>query len=273
MIFSSNALVLKRTNFSDNDVLLTLFTSRIGKVIVVANGARHPKNRLASAANPFIYGKFFFMTGSGLSKLNGVDIEKSYYGIREDIVKLAYGTWFLELADMVIVEGEPNIELFEGLKYCLARLEKINIEDNKNNIDNKSKNAKKIDILKMAYEWKLIDKVGLRPLLNECAKCGSKIDNTGYFSCEEGGAICESCAKQMLKYAQMNKYKISIYKMGSTIPKILDFIFSNSVDNIIKTDFHNAYINKLDGLICEYLKIHLGVNCFKSREFLKAINC
>ncbi len=270
MIFSSDALVLKRTALSDNDVLLTLFTQRIGKMTAIAQGAKHPKNRFAAGAHPFIYGKFFLMTGSGISKLNGIDIEKSFYGIREDIVKLAYGTWFLELADTVIVEGEPNIELFESLKLCLSRLEKMEI-DAENNNSNLSKNAQKIDILKMAYEWQLIDKIGLRPMIDQCTQCGSNVDGAGYFSSQEGGSICEVCAKQILDENDNTQHKIEVYKMGATIPKILHFIFNNSVDTMLETDIHSAYVNKLDTLAFEYLKIHIGVNNFKSRDFLKGL--
>ncbi len=266
MIFTSDAIVLKRTNFANNDILLTLFTSRVGKMNAVAQGARHPKNRFASVANPFVYGKFYLLTGSGMSKINGADINKSFYSIREDILKLAYGAWLLELTDMVIVEGEQNLELFMGLKLCLSILSDMDIHDN----------DEKIEILKMAYEWKLLSKIGLKPLLDKCAQCSVKVDGDGYFSCEEGGMLCQDCYREIISQMDLENKKskkpINVYKVGDTIPKILEFLFAKNVHEILDTSIHLTYVKKIDTLFIEYLKCHLGVNKFNSRAFLKSIS-
>ncbi len=263
MIFTSDAIVLKRTALANNDILLTLFTLRTGKMMAVAQGARHPKNRLASASNPFVYGKFFLLTGSGMSKINGVDIEKSFYSIRENIVKLAYGAWFLELTDLVIVEGEQNIDLFMELKLCLSRLADMDVNTS----------TKDVEVLKMAYEWTLLSKIGLAPLISNCTICSEDIVTSRYFSCESGGMICEACSNQIEQENSIRKQKkqseIKVYKMGDTIPKILEFLLTKSVDEILNQSFHETYVKKLDTLAYEYLKYHLGVKQFKSRAFLK----
>lgn len=246
MLFSSEALVLKRTPLTNNDMLLTLFTKKAGKLSAVANGARHPKNRLSSGAHPFVYGQFFLSTGRSLPKVNNIDIEQSFYAIREDIVKLAYGAWFLELAEISIMEGQANHVLFELLKTCL----KIMIEK-----------KDQFDVLKMAYEWKLIKSIGLQPMLDQCALCGKDNEKSWYFSTVEGGVVCSDCAKTQK----------GIYKVGTTLPRIMSYLFEESMETIQKTKFHGDYVGKMEVLSNHYLRHHLDKGSFKSLSFLNGI--
>ncbi len=246
MFFTSEAIVLKRTKLSDNDMILTLFTKKAGKIQAIASGARHPKSRFASGAHPFVFGRYNLSTGSGMAKVTSIDVHESFYHLREDLGRLAYGSWFLELTDSVTAEGVTNHRLFYELLEAIHVL--LTEEVNPNQI-------------KVAFELKVMDTIGLRPMLSECVECGATGERKWQFSVQEGGLVCEQCATR----------HSSLYKLGKTLPKIMQYFLVKDMRIISKTKIHDSYIKKLDIILNAYLKHHLERHQFKSLEFLKSI--
>ncbi len=246
MFFTSDAIVLKRTKLSDNDMILTLFTKKAGKIQAVASGARHPKSRFASGAHPFVFGRYNLSTGSGMAKLTSIDVHESFYHLREDLDKLAYGSWFLELADTVTAEGVTNHRLFNDLLETIQVLLSEGINP---------------DQLKVAYELKVLDSAGLRPMITHCTQCGVNAEQKWSFSVEEGGLVCETCTQHLG----------NLYKLGKTLPKIMQYFIIKDMRIISKTKIHDSYIKKLDIILNAYLKHHLDKHKFKSLEFLNTI--
>jgi len=246
MFFTSEAIVLKRTKLSDNDMILTLFTKKAGKMDAIANGARHPKSRFASGAHPFVLGRYNLSTGGSMAKVTSIDVHESFYHLREDLNRLAYGSWFLELADVVVVEGVTNHQLF----YDLVESIHVLLDENVNP-----------DQIKVAYEMKLIDSAGMRPILNECINCGARGDRKWQFSVADGGVVCENCTGDFE----------SLFRMGKTLPKIMMYFLIKDMRIISKTKIHDSYIKKLDIILNAYLRHHLEKNSFKSLDFLNTI--
>ena len=246
MFFTSEAIVLKRTKLSDNDMILTLFTKKAGKMDAIANGARHPKSRFASGAHPFVLGRYNLSTGGSMAKVTSIDVHESFYHLREDLNKLAYGSWFLELADFVVVEGVTNHQLF----YDLVESIHVLLDENVNP-----------DQIKVAYEMKLIDSAGMRPILNECINCGARGDQRWQFSVPDGGLVCENCTGDF----------DNLFRMGKTLPKIMMYFLIKDMRIISKTKIHDSYIKRLDIILNAYLRHHLDKNSFKSLDFLNTI--
>ncbi len=246
MFFSTEAIVLKRTKLSDNDMILTLFTKKAGKINAIASGARHPKSRFAAGAHPFVVGRYNVSSGNSLSKVTSIDVHESFYHIREDLDKLAYGAWFLELADLAVAESMLNNKLFIDLIETIHVLLDDEINPNQ---------------LKVAYELKLLDSIGFRPVLNECINCGATGDRKWQFSVSDGGLVCENCTGDFE----------TLYRMGKTLPKIMMYFLIKDMKIISKTKIHDSYIKKLDIILNAYLRHHLDRNNFKSLDFLNSI--
>lgn len=246
MFFSSDALVLKRTKVSDNDMILTLFTKKAGKMQAIANGARHPKSRFASGAHPFVFGRYNLSTGSNMAKVTSIEVYDSFYHLREDLNRLAYGSWLLELADGITVEGVTNHKLFVALLESIELLIKPEVNP---------------DQIKVAYELKAIDSIGIRPELHSCVSCGVTGDRKWKFSVPEGGLVCEKCAAGY----------DSLFIIGKTLPKIMQYFLLKDMRIIAKTKIHDSYIEKLDIILNAYLHHHLERHHFKSLEFLNSI--
>jgi len=227
-------------------MILTLFTKKAGKLDAIASGARHPKSRFASGAHPFVLGRYNVSTGNNLAKISSIDVHESFYHIREDLDKLAYGAWFLELADIVTIEGVANYKLFYDLIETIHVLLSEHADP---------------DIIKVAYELKLLDSVGFRPMLSECINCGATGDQKWKFSVSDGGVVCEKCTGEFE----------TLYRMGKTLPKIMMYFLMKDMRIISKTKIHDSYIKKLDIILNAYLRYHLDRSNFKSLEFLNSM--
>src|SRR5690554_1929461 len=111
-LYRTDGIVLRTRPLGEADKILTLLTRDRGKIEVVARGARRPRNRLAAAAQPFSYLKVLIFAGKGLDQLSQAEIIKSFGPIRENLVKMAYASFWSEFLDLLLPLEEENSELF-----------------------------------------------------------------------------------------------------------------------------------------------------------------
>ncbi len=115
----------------------------------------------------------------------------AYQALREDLVLTSQAAYVLELLDRFTYEDEmENSAIFRLLTDTLSRL------------------ASKADpwLVIRYYEMRLLDHLGFRPQLFECANCGREIrPEDQYFSFSAGGAICPRCGQGL-----PNVHKISV---------------------------------------------------------------
>lgn len=243
MYFTTSAVVMKRTKLSDSDLILTLFTKKAGKMTVVSKGARNAKSKLSASSHPFVFGDFSITTSDSWNHLQSVDISDSFYHLRDDLTKLGYASYLLELTSHVVHEGQINNRLFDLLVEALNLL-------NKNNENYK--------LIKLAYEYKLMSILGYRMQMKSCVSCGKSQINKYFISPFEGGVICEDCYE---------KTRGTIY-VGKTLPKLIDYIIEKDIRIVFKTQINDKYLNGLDKIIRPYISHHLEKSNFKTLEFL-----
>jgi len=248
MYFKTDAVVLKKTKLSDSDLILTLFTRKSGKMTVVSKGARSSKSKLSAASHPFVFGEYNITTSDKWNYLNSVDINDSFYHLREDLTKLSYASYLLELTNHSVRENASNIRLFELLVELLNLM---------------NRGDENYALLKIAYEYKLMDILGYRLNMKECVSCGKSSDiKKFYISPTEGGLICGECH---------TKVKNAFY-VGKTLPKLLEYLVEKDIRTIYKTKINDDYIKRLDQIVRPYIFHFLEKKTFKSLEFLDTIN-
>ena len=94
-------IVLKHAPVGDYDWSVTIFTSDKGKITAFARSARKPGNKLSGCVEPFCFGTFKLFVGRNSYTIIEADIENYFEGFRGDLEGACYGTFFLELADMI----------------------------------------------------------------------------------------------------------------------------------------------------------------------------
>jgi len=179
--FRVDAVVLRHSDFGEADRLLTLYTRQLGKMRVIAKGARKIASRKAGHIEPFTHVKMQLSKGRDMFILTQADTVDAYLPLREDLILTSQASYVMELLDRFTYEDETgNPSTFRLLTETLSRLA--------------SKSAPWLVI--RYYEMRLLDHVGFRPQLFECANCGREIKaEDQFFSFRAGGVICPRCGQ------------------------------------------------------------------------------
>jgi DNA repair protein RecO (recombination protein O) len=176
--YQERALVLGTVDYGEADRIVTLFTEGRGKLSAFAAGARKSKRRFAGALEPFTLLRAQLVETRGSTvRLDSVDIERGFFGIRDDLGRIARAMYLVELCRELIREKEPQPELFQSAVGYLALLE--------------TRAAGPTSLI--AFELSALSIAGLRPRFDACAICGGAPVGELVFDPDHGGVVCEAC--------------------------------------------------------------------------------
>src|SRR5512141_1003694 len=177
--FRAEAVGLRHSDWGEADRLLVLYTREQGKVRAIAKGARKLTSRKAGHLEPFTHVKLQLAKGRDLLIVTQAETIDAFSALREDLTRTGYASYVIELLDRFTPEGEAGVpSLFRLLTETLSRL------------------ASEADpwLAVRYYEMRLLDFLGFRPQLVQCANCGREIlPEDQFFSFGAGGAICPRC--------------------------------------------------------------------------------
>ena len=189
--FRVSAVVLRHKDWGEADQLLTIYARELGKVRAVAKGARKVTSRKAGHLQPFTHVTLQLARGRDLLIVTQAETVNAFLAIGADLMKTGYASYVIELLDRFTYDddgGHPST--FKLLIETLDRLEK----------------ESDAWVAVRYYEMRLLDYVGFRPQLFECANCGREIlPEDQFFSFSAGGVICPRCGQGL-----PNPVKISV---------------------------------------------------------------
>jgi DNA repair protein RecO (recombination protein O) len=176
--FRVEAVVLRHSDWGEADRLVGLFTRELGKIRAIAKGVRKLRSRKAGHLEPFTRASLLLARGRDMFIITQAETIQAYTPLREDLLLVGYASYVVELLDRFTYEEGENQSLFRLLVDTLGRL---TTESNP-------------ALAVRYYEIRLLDLLGFRPQLINCARCGREIKaEDQYFSAEEGGILCPSC--------------------------------------------------------------------------------
>jgi DNA repair protein RecO (recombination protein O) len=178
----TDAVVLHRTDFGESDLLVTLYTSDLGKIKGIAKGAKRSKRRFVNNLQPFSYIRILFAEGrGGLIRVDEADMIQPFFRISEDISKILYGSYFLEMVREMTGEKEANPPLFALVVTFLTLLNDSPPREEYSRV----------------FELRLLDLLGYRLRVEECSICNQQLPAAegegAWFSFRHGGAVCREC--------------------------------------------------------------------------------
>lgn len=204
--FRASAVVLRHVDWGEADQLLTLYTREQGMVRAIAKGARKITSRKGGHLQPFTHITVQLAKGRDLLIVTQVETINAFLPLHDDLVKTGHAAYAVELLLRFSYEDEgANPAIFRLLVETLGRIE----------VENDAWLAVRY------YEMRLLDAVGFRPQLFECANCGREIlAEDQFFSLTAGGVICPRCggglpnlpkisleALKYLRHFQRSSYK------------------------------------------------------------------
>ena len=172
------AVVLRHQDWGEADRLLWLFTLEQGKIRAVAKGVRKARSRKAGHLEPFTRVSLLLADGRDLSIITQAEAQQTFSNLRDDLERIAHAAYVVELLDRFTYEEGENTALFRLLVETLGRLDSTD----------------DLPFVVHYYEMRLLDQVGFRPRLFECAACGETIQpRDQFFSAAQGGVLCPRC--------------------------------------------------------------------------------
>ena len=121
-VFSSPAILLRRLDYGDFDVIITFFTLKKGKLSLIAKSAKKSTKRFAGILELFSVLEIVAGTGrnKGLSVLQEAVLKQPFSAIRADFRKTAYASYWAELIYNWIEENFKQVALFHLFEHVLA---------------------------------------------------------------------------------------------------------------------------------------------------------
>jgi DNA repair protein RecO (recombination protein O) len=244
-LYKTRAVVIKSMNLSEYDRLVTFMTEKHGKVRCVAKGARKAKNQFWGTLEPMslINLIYFGREHQSLFRLNHSDIIESFHTIRDDFDKLYTGVYFLDLIDVMVLEGHWDPKIFSLLYQVLAALNQ----------------QRELEPLLRLFEIRLLALSGYKPQLEHCVFC-RKIPEKDLipFSYAHNGILCDSCSK-------IGKFDIQ-FSIGTRnyIKKLLNV----EVKTCERLKFQKSKTEEIENLTHRLVLSHLGRE-LKSYPFIK----
>jgi DNA repair protein RecO (recombination protein O) len=179
--FRVEAIVIRHADWGEADRILTIFTREAGKIRAIVKGARKLRSRKAGHLEPFTRVKLQLAQSRDLPIVTQAESIEAYAPLHEDLIRLGYGSYVLELVDRFAYEdGHPASDLFKLTAETLFRI--VSEPD--------------AWIALRHFELRVLDFAGFRPQLFHCANCENAIEPVDqFFSFASGGVICPRCGQ------------------------------------------------------------------------------
>ena len=233
-------LVLSCSDVGEFDRRMTILTREQGRITAFAKGARRPNNPLVAACSPFCFGTFIAYEGRNSYHVSKADITNYFRSLVTDYDKVCLGSYFLEVADHLSVEGLDERPRLALLYQSLKALESGRFSHN---------------LLRDIYDLKTWVIDGEYPEVFSCIKCGSK-DQLDTFSVKLHGTLCHKC---------------SLTEPGTAIsPSTLyamQYIVSSGIEKLYTFVLNEETEAELTRILASY-RINYRTHKYKSEDFL-----
>jgi DNA repair protein RecO (recombination protein O) len=187
------ALVLRTVDVFETSLVATLFTRDLGKVAVLAKGARRLKSPLQGGLDLLGISDIvlFAKASEALDLLaEAVPVER-FASLRRDLAALYAGYYIAELLTDLTDLHDPHPRLFDAARITLRHLGDADLR------------TRRI----MRFELACLRELGLLPVLDRCAQCGAPVEFAAgrvWFGVACGGVVCALCRPGMPYIADLS---------------------------------------------------------------------
>jgi DNA repair protein RecO (recombination protein O) len=246
---STPAIVLRRREYGDFDMILVLLTAVQGKVAMIAKSAKKSTKRFGGVLELFSILDVVARRGKGMPMLTEASLRHPLPNIRCSILKTAYASYWAELSDTWLEDGIPQPLLFELLCYTLAELDR---------------GQQSADMLSILFQMRFLSLAGLQPDLSHCRACESDVEDWPQTQVAvdpaQGSVVCETCVPWPSQQRRLSKGTI----------KQLQWIAEGKLNKAVRAKFSATAISEALTFLEAFVPYHLGRE-FRSLKFLRQI--
>ncbi|MBQ7097169.1 MAG: DNA repair protein RecO [Clostridia bacterium] len=246
-LLKTEGIVTKTTKYSETSLIVTVITRDFGKISAIANNVRSSKSHMLMGLQLFSFSEIVFYESrskTGLYKLNEMSVIESFGNIRNDLEKLAYASYFAEVANSAVSEDNPDEEILRLLLNTLFALDRDLCPKNK---------------IKTVFEWRIAAMSGYEPDVEACVKCGC-VQGDMLLCFSEGEVFCESCGGE----------KTDCGRVSEGMRRIIKYICEAESKRIFSFDANDAAIEYLGLLGERYIQRQFDKK-FSTLDYLKKV--
>ena len=176
--FVTCGLVLRETVTRDADKILTVLTPDRGRLSVIARGARRKGSRVAAACQLLAYSEMTLYEKGRWTMLDAADTIELFDGLRQDLTALSLAAYFAELTEAVSDGSGDVLPLLLNALYALSALKKPP------------------QLVKPAFQFRLMALAGYEPMADGCALCGAPQPENPMLDVVHGVVHCGKCREK-----------------------------------------------------------------------------
>lgn len=174
-MLTMKGIVISSANTNENDRMVTIITENLGVIDFLARGAQKITGSSNSSTQLFAYSEFCLNERKGRYFLESAKPINIFFGIREDIKKVALASYLAELVKYAVMALQPSGETMRLLLNTLHFL---------------SEGTFSCAQLKSIFELRFACCVGHTPLLLGCKECHMYDDDYMFFIYKDGSLLC-----------------------------------------------------------------------------------
>ncbi len=241
-IVKTEAIILDSAEYSETSKLVRVFSPARGKLSVLAKGARRKGSRVGAGLEPFTHVNLtlYLKEAADLGTLKECEVIESFAYLREDLIKLALASLYIEAIRITLAPGARNYSLF---KLTLAYLHAL-------------RKCRDSTGMTVHFLLKLLKDLGFQPALKGCVRCGAT-ERIRYFHLRRGGVVCAACAGETAELVALNPGEYRVLKKSVETP----------VKSVVRIRLSRKQSKALLELLIRMLEYHLETR-LRSVRFL-----
>lgn len=200
------ALLLKRTVYGESDLIVTLFTDRLGRISALARGARRSQRRFAGALEP-IHGMLAELderASTELFTLREARLEQPRHYLTTDLERLECAGSSLNWLRRATPSRAPEPELWQLSNQFLDRLNAPSEPNPRGAL--------------AEFGLAMLTAMGWGLQFDTCIRCGRSCGEgqSALIAPEQGGLICRSCGGARRQLSGPLRHRLSAASLGQT---------------------------------------------------------
>jgi DNA repair protein RecO (recombination protein O) len=237
--YATSAIVLRRREYSDFDLILTVLSYDHGKLTLIAKSAKKSTKRFPGILEPFNQLQITYRPGrrKGMAILEEAALRQPFGNIRSDFTKTAYASYWVECIAMWLEEGQLRADLYQLLSFVLGELAKTNFP---------------AEALSVLFQMRFVGQEGLRPVLARCSCCQTDIlaMSQQYFCIDlnKGGVVCDQCPPDSQRHLRLSKGTL----------KQLEWIAGGELTKALRARFTSRAIVEATAFLESFVPYHIG---------------
>ena len=236
----TEALILRSVDFGESDRILHLLVPEIGRLPVIAKGARRSVRRFSGTLDLFNHVKIQvdIRRPNSLARLDQASLIDPFIAMRSESARFALGCYLLELFDRLAPERGVRTDMQRLFSFALGALRMV------------AERAPDLR-LRTLIELRALDALGLRPEFSRCVRCGSAPAGRSPigFHVAEGGVVCDPCCAQIDGIQRVHPGTLRTLEQGLRL----------DLERLDRLAMSGPSLAEAHQLLTRFQRFHLGV--------------